>query len=685
MSDLNTRLTNAVTQTETDSEKFNSIIHGDNTTEVSTDNGNVPSVAKAIKDSIQDPSSTALSTFVVDRNDAISSFNTNSAQVVTDFNTNSAQAVTDFNTNSAQAITDFNDAATGELALATTQKTLAETARTGAETAEAKAEDWAEENEDVEVETGLYSAKHHALKSAASASASAVSASTAETHKDTALQAATDALQTTVDNNEATVMGIVRPKLDTKADASALECDGVKDTFRTLFPDTPLQMRGGASFVMAFTKEANAADGFIFRMTGSGTQRFWLQSLTNGNLRMTVGGLTSFVFNTPMPDDELIVFASDGSQFYLNGKPIGNSFLSVDSSFTVLDLMGYLSIADQQAKGYFFGAKFFNFSLPTNASNPSNIPYTVEDASDCKPLPNSLRKGESVAKEDTTFLDSGTTTINSSDASTMTVNWTSSGSNNFVILQTSLEARKGGIYYIDLDVNENTRTGALFLQVRGVFNLNTYNNAGIFDDGGTAPNSFLSVGSTGNYKGYFTLKEGDTGDGLLDIRFFLGAASTGDCEITINELKLLGTVIDIDSENLKVPTGAKQLTDNIGNQVSIANGAKPTHPSDEGKYKESLTWVNTADSKNIVTSGDIFDADTFVEDCFITSTADVTLDIGDGNNESYYANDLVLTANTRQRVVFNKFTDGTNFEMLLKPTASFNGTITITKLRYRKA
>lgn len=44
-----------------------------------------------------------------------------------------------------------------------------------AEAAEAKAEKWAEEAEDVEVETGQYSAKHHALKSAASASASATS------------------------------------------------------------------------------------------------------------------------------------------------------------------------------------------------------------------------------------------------------------------------------------------------------------------------------------------------------------------------------------------------------------------------------------------------------------------------------------------------------------------------------
>ena len=63
---------------------------------------------------------------------------------------------------------------------AETAQTGAETARTGAETAETdaetardKAQDWAETPEDTEVETGAYSALHHAAKSEASATAAA--------------------------------------------------------------------------------------------------------------------------------------------------------------------------------------------------------------------------------------------------------------------------------------------------------------------------------------------------------------------------------------------------------------------------------------------------------------------------------------------------------------------------------
>ena len=70
----------------------------------------------------------------------------------------------------AQAVSDDADAASGYRADALGAKELAETARD-------KAQDWAEEAEDTEVETGQYSAKHHALKADASADAAAASES----------------------------------------------------------------------------------------------------------------------------------------------------------------------------------------------------------------------------------------------------------------------------------------------------------------------------------------------------------------------------------------------------------------------------------------------------------------------------------------------------------------------------
>jgi hypothetical protein len=61
-------------------------------------------------------------------------------------------------TNAETAVTNAETAETGAVA-----------AQTAAETARDKAQDWAEEDEDVEVETGQYSAKHHALKAEATA------------------------------------------------------------------------------------------------------------------------------------------------------------------------------------------------------------------------------------------------------------------------------------------------------------------------------------------------------------------------------------------------------------------------------------------------------------------------------------------------------------------------------------
>lgn len=74
----------------------------------------------------------------------------------------------------------------GEVA---TNTALAQTARTEAQAARDKAEDWAEKGENIEVETGKYSAKHHALKAAASEANAGTSESNAETYKNQAQQA----------------------------------------------------------------------------------------------------------------------------------------------------------------------------------------------------------------------------------------------------------------------------------------------------------------------------------------------------------------------------------------------------------------------------------------------------------------------------------------------------------------
>ncbi|MBF0232296.1 MAG: hypothetical protein HQK65_04560 [Desulfamplus sp.] len=76
------------------------------------------------------------------------------------------------------SVADEMNTVTGEV---NTNATNASTSATNALASENKAEEWAEKAEDAEVETGQYSAKHHAIKAAASAAAALLSETDAET------------------------------------------------------------------------------------------------------------------------------------------------------------------------------------------------------------------------------------------------------------------------------------------------------------------------------------------------------------------------------------------------------------------------------------------------------------------------------------------------------------------------
>ncbi len=104
----------------------------------------------------------------------------------------------------AEATEDTHAATRGQLVTleqqAGTHEANAQTAESGAVAARNKAEKWADEDEDVEVETGQYSSKHHAAKSAGSASSAASSAtaagnseSAAQGHANDAADSATEA------------------------------------------------------------------------------------------------------------------------------------------------------------------------------------------------------------------------------------------------------------------------------------------------------------------------------------------------------------------------------------------------------------------------------------------------------------------------------------------------------------
>jgi len=95
-------------------------------------------------------------------------------------------------THEANTATSATDANTAKVA-AEAARDLAGTHKADAQAARDKAQSWAEQNENVAVETGKYSAKHHAIKAAASATSAATSRDTATTKASEAATSASNA------------------------------------------------------------------------------------------------------------------------------------------------------------------------------------------------------------------------------------------------------------------------------------------------------------------------------------------------------------------------------------------------------------------------------------------------------------------------------------------------------------
>ena len=132
----------------------------------------------------------------------------NSASAASTSETNAASSETAAANSASAASTSESNAATSEsnaadsASAASTSESNAATSETNAAASESLANDWAEEAEDVEVETGSYSAKHHANKASASASAASTSESNAASSATNAANSASSA--STSESNAAT-------------------------------------------------------------------------------------------------------------------------------------------------------------------------------------------------------------------------------------------------------------------------------------------------------------------------------------------------------------------------------------------------------------------------------------------------------------------------------------------------
>jgi hypothetical protein len=114
----NTRLEDATTKAESGSDIIYNVANGDDTTEVATDSGNVPSIAKFLddknaeidagvvefEDDLQAQVDASIAQFEADGDAKIDEFETNGTASITTFQTDSAAAITSFNNQQAAAI-----------------------------------------------------------------------------------------------------------------------------------------------------------------------------------------------------------------------------------------------------------------------------------------------------------------------------------------------------------------------------------------------------------------------------------------------------------------------------------------------------------------------------------------------------------------------------------------------------
>lgn len=139
--------------------------------------------------------------------------------------TSANAAKTDVANNAAAAQTAANNAKTSETNALSSSNSASANA-TSAGNSAAKASQWAEFPEDSMVETGKYSAKHHATKAAASAATAQTAATTAQGYRDTALThkndaAASAATATTKASEAATSASTAATKATAAANSAA--------------------------------------------------------------------------------------------------------------------------------------------------------------------------------------------------------------------------------------------------------------------------------------------------------------------------------------------------------------------------------------------------------------------------------------------------------------------------------
>lgn len=240
-----------------------------------------------------------------------------------------------------------------------------------------------------------------------------------------------------------------------------------------------------------------------------------------------------------------------------------------------------------------YGFSLGNTYLPTESSNPNSIPYTIEDAASGKDVPVELRGG----LDPSYGISFQSSTVDNGDGT-----YRITGSGSILTTVTNHEIRIDSI--ANLEINQ-------FFKVK--FRAKGVSGGEIlyFGWGYGGSNGVSSETLTTSWQEFEAIDFASSTTGAFG-RFNFGADTSSLVDIEILGFTRLGTVAQLDSHNLRIPSGHKQVVDASGNDntFALSGGVEATQEGDTAVYEVSNIDVSSnsfivSSSENTIENTDV--------------------------------------------------------------------------------
>lgn len=529
----------------------------------------------------------------------------------------------------------------------------------------------------------------------------AIVANFASQSADAAAASAALALETTVDNNEATVMAIARPYINNKAPSGGLEFDGVSGYGQTslLLQDMPRAwsitsvfcptglssdretiwsfgravggsaLYGGISLHWRTSGWTN--DGFILEWQEAGVTTFETIGFDTLDIR-------NYVVTVKIDFDGEFVLYVDGMSV---ASVVPNNLPSRSGLNGRLRVGAALSFQlDSWGKGIHRSLTSYNFPLPTESSNPYDLPYTIEAAARGDALPVRLKRGEASQLLSFEANATGSYSFDSISFSPNGFNGNTSSVNSRAISTVDLDYLIGGYVELkftctDLSITSNTfgffdTEGLPTVIGASLGQATAVENCAVIND------NTIRVSQTGSVTAVFDLAGVSQTDIPNGLRLRCISGSPGSFDFSEFTVKKLGALVSLEEQNMNIPKGHRQVLDasGNGNHATLKGGVYPLKKDKEGSYSFSLEWTGDTATKVLIDTQELIDDETMVVSINLKGSSSHDFDLGDEASNTHYLAGFTVGTSWQSNAV-NKGNDGTNRELTITPTTSFTGTL----------